>query len=179
MAHHLSAHAYVPPHTKLERFYNVVVYTYGCREKLQIICICTDGLWAVRNCVSAVRKYCVNRNRHNTTQHNTNRYNTTQHKSVQHNTTQHKSVQHNTTQIGTTQHNTTQQTQQDTTQHNTTQHNTTHKLYAMRLTKTYSNQQTTCSTVLLGKPTAPQPVSKCVTGRFIAVCTTAQQLCIS
>ena len=108
MAHHLSAHAYVPPHTKLERFYNVVVYTYGCREKLQIICICTDGLWAVRNCVSAVRKYCVNRNRHNTTQHNTNRYNTTQHKSVQHNTTQHN--KHNRTQHNTTQHNTTQHT---------------------------------------------------------------------
>jgi len=48
----------------------------------------------------------------------------------------------------------------------------------VRLNKTYSKQQTACSTVLLEKPTAPQPVSKYGTGRFIAVCTTAQHLCI-
>ena len=38
----------------------------------------------------------------------------------------------------------------------TTQHT---KLYAVRLTKTYSKHQTACRTVLLGKPKAPKPVS--------------------
>jgi hypothetical protein len=47
-----------------------VVYTYSCREKLHIIFICTNGLWAVRSSVSAVcdvRKHCANKNRYNTT----------------------------------------------------------------------------------------------------------------
>ena len=77
MAHRLSAHAYVPPHRKLEGFYNGVVYTYSCREKLHINCICSNGVWAMRSSesavsvVSAVRKHCANTNRYNTTQHNT------------------------------------------------------------------------------------------------------------
>jgi len=44
----------------------VVVYIYSCNEKLHIICICTNGLWAVRRSVSAVRQHCVNTNRYST-----------------------------------------------------------------------------------------------------------------
>ena len=122
MAHLLSAIAYVPPHIILEGFYIGVIYTYNCRDKLHIFCICTNGVCVLRSSVSAlsyvsaVREHCAN----------TNRYNTTQ------------------------------------------------KLYAVRLTKTYSKQQTSCSTVLQEKPSDPQPVSKYGTGMFIAVCTKAQ-----
>jgi len=69
MAHHLSAHARVPPRSKLEKGFNEVVYTYSCREKSHIICICTNGLWAVRSSlsvVSAVMQHCMNTNRYNT-----------------------------------------------------------------------------------------------------------------
>jgi len=66
MAHHLSAHAYVPPHRKLLICYNGVVYTYSCSQKLHIICICSNGMWAVRSSVRAVRHHCVNTNRYNT-----------------------------------------------------------------------------------------------------------------
>ena len=122
-----------------------MVYTYGCGEKLQIICICTDGVWVVRSCdsaVSVVRKHCVNTNRYNTTQHNTSQHNTTQHDTTRHDTTRHdttrrdatrrdatrrNATQHNTTQRNATQRNATQQntTQHNATQRNTTQHNTT------------------------------------------------------
>jgi len=62
---------------------------------------------------------------------------------------------------------------------NTNRYKTTHKLYTMHLTRTYSKQQTPRSTVLLEKPTAPQPVIIYGTGRFIAVCTTDQHLSLS
>ena len=39
---------------KRKKYYNVVVYTLCCREKLHIIYIRTNGLWAVRSCVIAV-----------------------------------------------------------------------------------------------------------------------------
>jgi len=66
MAHHLSAHAYVPPHRKLLIYYNGVVYTNSCSQKLHIFCICSNGMWAVRHSLSAVRQHCVNTNRYNT-----------------------------------------------------------------------------------------------------------------
>ena len=42
---------------------------YGCREKLHLICICTNGMWAVWRSVSAVsalKQHCVNTNLYNT-----------------------------------------------------------------------------------------------------------------
>jgi len=99
---------------KLEGFCSVVVYKYSCRVKLHIICICSNGLWAVR---SDVRKHFVNTNRYNT-------QNTSQ--------TPHVSL------------------------------------------KRTINKQTACSTVLLEKPTAPQPVSKYEPEKSIAMCTIAQ-----
>ena len=57
---------YVPPHRNLLICYNWVVYTYSCSQKLHIICICSNGMWAVRSSVSAVRQHCVNTNRYNT-----------------------------------------------------------------------------------------------------------------
>ena len=98
---------------------------YGCREKLHLICICTNGMWAVWRSVSpvsAVRQHCVN----------TNRYNT-----------QHRSY-----------------------------------TPCVSLNRT-ADKQTACSTVLLEKPKAPQPVSKYGTGRFIAVCTIVQHFSLT
>ena len=59
---------------------------------------------------------------------------------------------------------------------NTDRYNAQHTSYTPCVSL---KQQTACSTVLLGKPKAPHPISKCGTGRFIAICTTAQKLFLS
>jgi len=58
---------------------------------------------------------------------------------------------------------------------NTRRYNTQRTSYA---TCVSLKQQIACSTVLLGKPTVSHPISKYETGKFIAVCKTAQHLCI-
>jgi hypothetical protein len=58
-----------------------------------------------------------------------------------------------------------------------TQTGTKHKPNAERISETnnkQTNELTASSTVLLEKPTAPQPVGKYGTENFIAVCPTAQ-----
>ena len=63
---------------------------------------------------------------------------------------------------------------------NTNRYNTQHTSYTSCVSlKHTANKQTPCSTVLLEKSTTPQSVSKYGTGRFIAVCTTAQHLSLS
>ena len=125
MAHHLSAHAYVPNHRKLKNciigWSTLRVVRRNYTQFLSVLtgCGCAERCKCSKCCKAAL---CEN-----------------------------KPVQ-----------------------------NTTHKLCTVRLTKTYSKQQTACSAAFLEKPAAPQPVNKFPafygTRMFIAVCTTVQHL---